>query len=464
MFVPTSGAPGVWDRRRFLQSSLLALSASACAGLPSPGERRADLLIHNISVLPMTSETVLADRFVAVAKGAVVAIGPRDEAKTWAADRSVDGRGGYLMPALADMHVHVEGEPERDFPLYLANGVATVRNMSDRDYDHLRMRRDVEAGRLEGPRYLVSGPSLTGGMLRSTDEVDRLLERHKALAYDTVKIHGTLAPDVYDAVIKGAARRGLRVSGHVQQGRDLAVSLRMNSVEHAEEFSYVPGREVLADPVRADEAAKQVAQSGTYVCPTLAVFDAICAYVDEARFAELRSSSELAYLTAGTRQTWLDRSKNPYRARIATPRAVASIMRTMELLLDFTRRLHEAGTPMMLGTDAAGAMVPGFSVHKELELLVHAGLRPYEALKTATVNAAAFIDEKERWGTLELGRQADLILLEANPLSDISATRRVVGLSLRGRWYARSDLGALLERVRTRPDPAPSTYALPSPK
>lgn len=119
---------------------------------------------------------------------------------------------------------------------------------------------------------------------------------------------------------------------------------------------------------------------------------------------------------------------------------------------------------MMLGTDAAGAMVPGFSVHKELELLVHAGLRPYEALKTATVNAAAFIDEKERWGTLELGRQADLILLEANPLSDISATRRVVGLSLRGRWYARSDLGALLERVRTRPDPAPSTYALPSPK
>ncbi len=449
------------DRRGFLRivgGGIAAGSLAACrTAVAAPLD--ADVLIDRVTLVPMATEGVIAAQSVAVRGGLISAILPQAEAARVRAARRIDGRGLHLMPALTDMHVHVEGDPQRDFPLYLANGVTTVRNMSDREFDHRRIRREVESGVLEGPRYVISGPSLTDRNLKSVDEVAPMLDRHVALGFDLVKIHGTLAPAVYDAVIAGARQRRLKTSGHVQQGRPLADSLRMSTIEHAEEFLNVPGRAAISDADSAAAIAAQVAASGAYVTPTLVVFDAISAYLDDKRFDALKRRPELRYLAAGQRQLWQDAATNPYRARIRKPEAIGALASAVPLLQRFTGLLHKAGVPLLLGTDAAGLLVPGFSLHDELKLLVASGLSPFEALRTGTVNAARFLGDQAA-GTIEVGKRAELIMIEGNPLSDIGNAARVRAVFSRGRWHDSAALSAMLARTAERQSPEPSPYAL----
>lgn len=451
------------NRREVISTLALALMAGAtqgCRTLRAPSSDSADFLFENVALIPMTHEAVLEDRAVAVRDRKIVSILPQARAHTVRAAQRIDGRGHYLMPALADMHVHVEGDPERDFALYLANGITTVRNMSARDYDHLRIRSDVETGQLVGPRYLVSGPSLTSRTLERGEDVARTLELHVARKYDIVKVHGTLPADVYDAVIEGAHSRGLKVSGHVQQGRPLAESLRMDSIEHAEEFLHVPGRKALEDRGEALAAAREIAATGTFVTPSLVVFDAISAYLDDRRLASLRTLPELRYLPEAQRDEWLGADSNPYRARIKKPEAVRSLANAVPLLQQFTGMLQDAGVPLLLGTDAAGALVPGFSVHSELSLLVASGLSPFEALRTGTVNVARFLGEQSSAGTAEVGKSAELVLVKANPLADVSNAGRVQGVLSQGRWHSAGALARMLEVAAARPAPTRSSYAL----
>jgi imidazolonepropionase-like amidohydrolase len=303
----------------------------------------------------------------------------------------------------------------------------------------------VAAGRLLGPRYLIGGPFLDQNSIKSVGDVEPMLDLHVQKGFDYVKIHGDLPDDAYKAVMEGARKRNLLVTGHVQRHRPLQHSLGMYSIEHAEEFLHSPGRAALRNPVLAKAAAAEIKKSGLFVVPTLVVFKMIAKYLDDAKFARLRESPAVRYLSPQLQESWLSAEKNTYRRR----GPAASLKLAEEdgrMLSTFTKVLHEAGVPLILATDVLGALVPGFSVHEELEYLVEAGLSPYEALRTGTVNVAAYLREPDA-GTLEAGKRADFILVGGNPLRDIKAAADVRGVFVRGRWLPRAELEAMLQSV-----------------
>jgi hypothetical protein len=428
---------------------------------------------------------------VIVSHGEIVAVVKARNSRWLRGARHVDGSGKFLMPGLSDMHVHLRMPPQDFFDLNLASGVTTVFNMGMGDgggkIDHLALRANLAAGTMDGPRYLVSGPQIESDSIKSLDDVGRILREHTERHYDAIKIHGDLSPGIYDALITGARERGFRIRGHGQHMMPLAQTLRMDCVEHVEELLYISwddtlGREAksgaeengnidnfltayyhnlsrLHDPVYRAGVVKEVAGSGVFWDPTLIIYSMIPIYVADDSFAALASDPRLAYLPESMRRESLDKEKNEYRAGLVPvfSKFLLSVGdhssvqehfdRNMKILLALIKELHDAGVPLLIGSDAFGALVPGFAQHQEMELFVKAGLTPYEALKAATVNSAKYLGEYDRAGTIEVGKRADFILLGANPLEDIRNAADVRGVFTHGKWYPAEDLRMRLSRV-----------------
>jgi hypothetical protein len=465
----------------------LSLAASAVIGCTKKQTTiEADYVFENVNVVPMSEEVVLANKAVAVRSGEIVAILEQSSADNIEASTRVDGAGQYLMPGLTDMHIHMRMDPQAAFNLFLANGVTTVFNMGladrngDVEIDHLQLRDDVVAGRMDGPRYLVSGPQLHAEELPTLAEVQPMLDHHVDQGYDVIKVHGPLDSDVYDSLISGARARGLRITGHAQHLRPLSHSLRLDAIEHMEEFVYVsrdpahgeaaagslenylkayfPHAERMSDPEYRAPVVRDVAESGIYIDPTLIIYKYILNYVSDDLFAELQSDERLAYLPKGTRDEYLNSESNEYRTGFARllgqslggqDAVVAHVARNIETFSALLIEMHEAGVPLLLGTDLFGAVVPGFSVHQELELMVDAGLTPYEALRTGTVNVAAYLGETDRTGTVEVGKRADFVLVAGNPLAHIGNAAEVSGVFSGGKWRSASDLANMLMEAKS---------------
>ncbi len=471
---------------------MFCLSLAAIAVISCTQQREtidADYVFENVNVAPMNAEIILANQAVAVHDGNIVAILDQSSAGAINAATRIDGAGRYLMPGLADMHIHIRMDPQAAFNLLLANGVTTVVNMGlgdrngDVDIDHLQLRADVAAKRMDGPRYLVSGPQLHAKELPTLADVAPTLDHHVAQGYDVIKVHGPLENEIYDALIDGALERGLRTTGHTQQLRPLSDSLRMNSIEHMEEFVYVsrdpahgqamagplenylnayfPHAERMRDPAYRAPIVREVAASGIYINPTIIIYQYIHNYVADDLFAVLQSDERLVYLPKRTRDEYMDPETNEYRTGFAKvlgkplgghDALVEHVVHNLEIFSALLYEMHEAGVPILLGTDAFGAVVPGFSVHQELELMVEAGLTPYQALRTGTVNVAAYLDETDNAGTIESGKRADFILVAGNPLTDIGNAAEVSGVFSNGQWRSAADLQSLLAEAKAIAD------------
>ncbi len=454
---------------RLIQSALLLLSLIILGCGTPPEAIKADYLFENVNVVPLNEEIVLSNQNVAVRDGKIVGI--LDQSSDVIADERIDGSGRYMMPGLADMHIHVRFDPQTMFNLFLANGVTTIRNMrlGDGDFDHVKLRSDVEAGSMIGPRYLVSGPQLTPELLPDIESVNTMLDRHVEHGYDVIKIHQDLSDDVYNALISGAKEYGLRVVGHFQHQMPLAASLRMGSVAHVEEFLYTSidgfgkaaGKideflplyythvEKMADPAYRSFIVQEVANSDIYVEATLIIYHMISVWVSDEEFLELEEDELLDYLPEKTREEYLNSNSNPYRQE-GFPLSSEHIKSNVEILKDLLFELHEAGVPLLLGTDTFGTLVPGFSLHQELELMVSSGLSAYDALRMGTVNVAAYLGEEGTAGTIEVGKRADFILLEDNPLTDIRHAGNVEGVFTQGRWFSESDLASMLAEAKAQ--------------
>ena len=462
---------------------LLATLAVISCAMPQ-AKIEADYVFENVNIVPLNEEVVLANRVIAVRNGEIVAILGQASAGDIVAPTRVDAAGKYLVPGLTDMHIHMRMDPQAAFGLFLANGVTSVFNMglSDRngdvEIDHLSLRDDVIAGRIDGPRYFVSGPQLHAEELPTVASVEPTLDHHVEQGYDTIKVHGPLDNTVYDHLIRSARERGLRITGHTQHLRPLSDSLHVNAIEHAEEFLYVsrdpahgeaatgsmdnylrayfPHSEQMSDPEYRKPVVRELAESGVYVDPTLIIYKYILFYISDDLFAELQLDNHLAYLPKSTRDAYMDADSNGYRTGFAKvlgeylgsqESVIAHTARNVETLSALVFEMHEAGVPLLLGTDVFGAVVPGFSVHQELELMVDAGLTPFEALQTGTVNAAAYLGETETAGTVEVGKRADFFLVPNNPLGDIGNAADIKGVFSNGKWRAASDLANMLDAV-----------------
>jgi imidazolonepropionase-like amidohydrolase len=393
--------------------------------------------------------------------------------------RIVDGRNKYLISGLWDMHVHtVFGDwlprwtGERiSLPLFVANGVTGVRDMGG-DLPVLKQwRADLASGKMLGPQMVIAGPMLDGPTPRfpssapvsSPAEGRKTVDDLKAAGVDFVKIQSLIPRDAYFAVAEEAKHIGITFVGHVPDAvrATEASNAGQKSIEHFtgvfEGCSRVeeelmkgpkgPGRFVETyDEDRAKSLVALFAKNETWQVPTL-VWEHGQWLIDESDFSH---DPLTKYAPAvWERNTWPMFTKDILTTTATDP--LAQRKRFTQMELEMTNRMHRAGVPFMAGTDtAAGVHVfPGFSLHEELAYFVQAGMTPMEALQAATRNPARFLGRVSEMGTVEKGKVADLVLLDADPLADIHNTTKIQAVILRGRLFTRAELDEMLRQVQT---------------
>lgn len=403
----------------------------------------------NVNVVPMDTERVIANQTVIVKDGVITEIGPAAKLKIPASALRVDGRGKYLMPGLADMHVHLNAAREDVLALlqlFIANGVTTVLNMRGTP-DHLELRASVEKGQIFGPTIYTVGPYVNQPFVNTPDEVERAVVEQKRAGYDFIKMHGDLSREAYARLFTVARREGIRVIGHAPRnlGLEAMFEERQYAVVHAEEYIYDrnnTSRDFAAIEPRIPELAEATAKAGIWVMPNLTAFKNIALQLNDLQ--KILDRPEMRFMPPGIRQGW-GPATNPYTRRFKKEQ-YPGIMARYELLEKLVRGFRAAGVRLLIGTDALNtAVVPGFSMHDELNDLVKAGLTPYEVLRAATANAAEFLGTADRTGTVSVGKRADLLLVEGDPLKDVAAANRRAGVMLRGQWMAESDLRKMLD-------------------
>lgn len=412
--------------------------------------RAETIAFSNVNVIAMDREEVRREQTVIVTDGVITAIAPTAALDIPEGTRTIDGTGQYLIPGLADMHAHLglrlPGEtatPEEiasDVSLYLPHGVTTVRHMRGTP-EILELRGRIASGAITGPRLIVAGPSLNtslppdfGPRATTPEEAQAAVRDQADAGYDLIKVHQELPPEAYDAVLATAHALDLPVAGHAQTSRPAIQSLRMDSLEHMEEVTHLLGD--ASDFSEAPVTLTAFQESRVMVTPTLIVFQTIHRYLSDEDLAALFAEPETA-LAAPYWHEAMSAERNYFRQSIGENWADnhSYFREEAARLATLTRQLHEAGVPLMLGTDAVGLVAPGISTHQELALLVEAGLTPFEALTTATVNPASWLGESENRGRILPGMIADLVLLRGNPLEDIAATRSIQGVMQGGVWH-----------------------------
>lgn len=439
------------------------------AGRARPPESPADtLLIRHVHVIPMTRDTVLRDYAVRIVDGTIDRVAPSGELVAGEGEVVVEGEGRYLLPGLVDFHVHIRDDSE--LLAYLAFGVTTVVNLRGSP-EHLELARAVEAGEVLGPSIVTSGPLIDGEppiwsgsgtvVVTTPSDARETVAAQARAGYDLIKTYNNLDPDELRAVVEEAEAHGLPVVGHIPRNPDRATALQkaldagMAMIPHAEEifFTYLggsgdagmSGAPPPVDPARIREAARLVAAAGAAVTPNLS-FVAMTARMLEDLDGVL-AHPEARYLAPDVMAMW--REQNPAR-RDDLERFVAREAVKGPAVRALTLELQRAGVPLLLGTDAsAPGLYPGWSAILELEELVAAGLSPFEALEAGTRTAGEFLAEKVAGapaiGTIEAGKRADLVLVENNPLADVTNMREPVGVVLRGRWLPRAELDSARE-------------------
>lgn len=415
----------------------------------------------NVHVIPMDEEKVWPAQTIMVQGDRITQIGPTDQLTPPPTAQIIDGTGRYLLPGLADMHVHIW--TPADFPLYLANGVTVVRNMKGSP-QHLRWRADIRAGRLLGPDLFTSSPILDGDPPTAPDltaigdpaEGEALVRRYQAEGYDFIKVYSLLGPEVYRAMLAEARRLGLPVVGHlpVEVRVTQALEMGQSSLEHL--FGYVDALEAADSPLqgawsfrrlyggipidlgRLPALAEATRAAQVWNCPTLTALDN---WIPAEERARLLDQPAMQYVPAVTRSRLGVYGLDSYLAD-ATPELLELGRRNRRAIV---YGLYTAGAGLLLGTDAGSTyVIPGFDIHTELSNLVEAGLTPYAALRTGTWNAAAYVGQLDEFGSIAVGKRADLILVGGNPLTDLSVLRAPVGVMVRGQWLSAETLHTLL--------------------
>ncbi|MEO8450616.1 MAG: amidohydrolase family protein [Gemmatimonadota bacterium] len=440
--------------------------AVVCSILVLPLAAQAPIAITHVTVLDMTGALARADQTVIVRGNRIEAVGKASAIKAPSGATLVDGRGKYLIPGLWDMHVHltVPGG-ETLLSVYVANGVTGVRDMNDSFPAVVNWRRRIADGSLIGPRIVASGPYLEGGWVPIPHIVVKTPEQGRAgvdslakLGVDFVKIHNRLSRATYFAIAEEVKKRGWVFAGHLPDSVTFveAADAGQRSLEHLFGIPSVCAPEEVAalkpaHPIQSFLGAcaesdptpgfRHLAQVGTWVVPTLVVNYPVAILPDSV----LGSDSILKYKSAALAK--LERLMMTMPKNVP-PAAGAVGRRIFAKRVELIGVLHRNGVRLMTGTDAPGKNAfPGFSLHDELAYFVQGGMTPMDALRSATYEPARYLSALDSLGTVEPGKVADLVLLDADPEADIKNTRRIAAVFTRGRLIGREARAALLERA-----------------
>lgn len=461
----------------------------------------ATLAIRGVTLIDVIDGVLRAEHTVLLTGNRIVAVGAADEVTIPDGAEVVDGARGFLIPGLWDMHVHSVANVAWDrrvssvttsdwhFPLFLAHGVTGVRNMGDATADlalelTMLVKRRLAEGKIHGPRFFASGPAIDGAppltsnpvVVRTAAEARGVVDRLADNEADFVKVYENLSREAYFAILDQAQRRGIAVDGHVpfrvlpkeaaEAGQRtfehvLAMALGCSTRAEAEreEFARVlsaAGRSAVTEqtPLALFQHERRLYESrdpaacaetiAAYRRHEVAEAPSLVGYHHVVNAQEVLSdATRMRFVPRAIRRNW------ETRMRSEMGRTIQSVLRPIvPLQSENVRLLHGAGVMLLAATDVGiPTLVPGISLHEELVLLVDAGLSPLEALRAATINPARVLDLAGSLGTIEVGKLADLVVLEANPLADISNTQRIRAVVADGRLYRRADLDTLLAEI-----------------
>jgi imidazolonepropionase-like amidohydrolase len=415
--------------------------------------------IKNVNIIPMTqSGVVLKNATVIIKNERIEAINgtiPK-EAKI------IDGTGKWLMPGLIDMHVHVptDGGPFGpkiptqgatmffDLQDYMtpnnANGATTVFDLGSRA-EHFGQRNEIAKGNVIGPRMalsaMIDGGKGRGRNVNTPEEGRQAVRSAKAEGYEFIKTYSELNVETFQAIIDEANKQGLKTIGHIPeafQGKlKEAFVPHFGMVAHAEELTK---HSIDFNEQEAQRFAQLMKDNGTWLCPTLTTMVWIASQVRS--LDELRALPTLQYVHPLLQSKWL--TANNYN-KMSNPETIAKFEKFVKFHVLLVKACKAVGVPMVVGTDVGvSGVVAGFSMHDEMSLFVEAGLTPEEVLTSATRLPATWLGIESLVGTVEVGKKADLMLLDANPLIDIKNTRKIAGVFVNGNWLDKATLNAQL--------------------
>ncbi len=408
----------------------------------------APVAIVGATVFPMDDDRVLTDHTVLISGDRIDAVGPADEVGVPSNATIVDGNGRFVIPGLAEMHGHVPSpDQSQEFIdnvlfLYVANGVTTVRGMLGYD-GQLALKDRVLSGAAIGPALYLAGPSFSGGSVSTAEEAEEKVRRQAREGWDLLKIHPGVPLAAYDRMAETAKELGMRFAGHVPEEVGLLRALEMGqeTFDHIDGYTAYLGseeREVSDDELR--EIARKTRDAGAWIVPTMALWETLWGTAD---LDVLRSYDELRYMPESMVNGWTSNVRR--RADQVDAEVAARVIETRMRLL---KVMQDEGVKILFGTDAPQLFsVPGFSIHREIPRMVDAGMTPFEILVSATRNVGDYFSNEDAFGTIDAGQRADLLILEADPLADISNLSRRAGVVLRGRWIPEGEIQERLERI-----------------
>lgn len=437
-----------------ISASVVAVIVLAAA---IPSAQRTRLAVVNASIVDVGAGTVAPEMTVLIDGGTIASIGASKTTPVPPGVQTIDGRGQFVIPGLWDMHVHLSYARSNALLTLAATGVTTVRDVGSDLSEIDRWRGRIEAGALVGPSIIRAGPILNGRefnryqlAITNAGDAKATVRALQKAGVDLIKVHRQTGREAYFAAIEEAKRLGLPLIGHVPVTITPAEASNAGQtmIEHAQtlfEGTFAAGLTRGADVPAAIRAWRSspaaealfatLVRNNTMVDPTLST------EVHATRWLEHRPDPHDQYLAAsGVRET-----EEMYKGQRenAAQQAAGRKLLLVELIA-VVGQMHRAGVRIVTGTDmSAGIVHPGFSLHEELELLVQAGLTPADALRAATINPARLYPRTNA-GEIAVGRRADLILIDTNPLDDIRNTQRIRSVILRGRAFDRKALDALL--------------------
>ena len=441
--------------------SLLSLIAQITALMAQP------LVIHDVHVLSMENDQILDHQTIIVEDGIIRWVGDAEDAEM-PLNAEVANGNFYVMPGLSEMHAHIPqpGQGEQvmkdALALYLSQGITTIRGMLGHPA-HLDLRDQAAAGEIDSPRIFTSGPSFSGGSVDSPEQARQMVRQQADAGYDLLKFHPGLTVEEFSAITDEANKLEIEFSGHISHdvGLERSLNARQGTIDHLDRYmEFLAGNpEDRDDPSiiyfgydlaydieegRIEEAAQMTEEAGVWNVPTHTLLHNV--FNPDLSVEMMRNWPGMEYISESTLDNWSGYVRN---LRASEDYNADKAHRFLDIRDSLLLAIHKAGGGLMLGADAPQIFnPPGFSAHRELSLLVEAGLTPYEALKTGTVNVARYLNETGSAGIIAVGARADLLFLDVNPLETIPFQNHIEGVVSAGVYYDREQLNLLLQEVK----------------
>ena len=423
-------------------------------------------LITNVNLVDVRTANILQGQQIVVDSGKI----QRISKTVLNADKYsnvIEGKGNYAIPGLAEMHAHIPSPNtskkriEETLFLYLSNGVTTIRGMLGHP-SHLEIREKAMKGDLLSPRIFTSSPSLNGNTVPTPQDARDKVTAYKNDGYDFLKIHPGIPLDAFDELVTTAREVGISFSGHVPVAVGIrhALESKYASVDHVDGFleGLVPEEENvnpsdngffgyaftnLASTDKIPELVQLAKENEVWIVPTQSLFERWFAPISS---EELLAQPEMKYMPASTLAEWKRRKEQSTGAESGFDQTQYETFDAIRLQL--IKSLQENGHGMLLGSDAPQLFnVPGFSIHHEISGMRRAGLTPIDILRSGTVNPARFFELEDQFGEIKVGLDADIVLVSANPLEDITALKEVNGVMVRGQWLSKEDIAKKLNEI-----------------